>query len=77
LSSLAGGDWLGGLIALVAFAAAHVPFWGWGPALTVFATGGVLTLLYVWKRDLPANIIAHVASNVMALAILPLLSRLR
>ncbi|GJD21171.1 hypothetical protein RIVM261_061270 [Rivularia sp. IAM M-261] len=34
LSSLTGNYWIGSILALVAFGLAHVPIWGWFPALT-------------------------------------------
>ena len=58
---------LGGLLSVVVFAVAHVSFWGPGPALTTFITGGVATAFYVWRRDLLANVIAHVVTDAVGL----------
>jgi len=71
LAVLTGSDRAAAACVIVAFAAAHVPFWGWGAALTLLATGGVLTVFYVWRRDLLANIIAHVVVDLVGLAIVP------
>jgi membrane protease YdiL (CAAX protease family) len=38
LSSLAGSYWIGGSLAVLAFGLAHVPLWGWSPALTTLAS---------------------------------------
>jgi uncharacterized protein len=46
-------------ISVVAFAAAH--FAGWGLVQLIPVAGGalILALLYVWRRDLPSNMLAH------------------
>lgn len=67
LSLLLGRRWLGALLALVAFALAHAPFWGAGWVVATFLVGGVLTLLYLWKRDLVANMMAHALTGVVQL----------
>jgi len=72
LASLTGSYWLGGLIAAVMFGVAHIPNWGLGPALVSdFAFGVVMTLFYLWRRDLLANIIAHVTLLTVELLLLP------
>jgi membrane protease YdiL (CAAX protease family) len=47
------------IISVLAFAAAHLR--GWGPSqLVPVAIGGVaLGVLYLWRRNLPANVLAH------------------
>ena len=74
LASLTGSYWLGGLISVLVFGLAHVPLWGWGPAATTVLSGGVLTLCYVWTKDLNANIIAHVATDFVGIVLMPLLA---
>jgi len=58
LQSLGLGRWVAAIIPLVVFSVAH---WTGGATniLAAAALGGVLTLFYVWRRDLVANIIAH------------------
>jgi membrane protease YdiL (CAAX protease family) len=61
---ITGSYWLAGLIPLSVFGLAHIPMWGWGPALTTPLSGGVLTLVYIWRQDLAVNIIAHVLTDL-------------
>ncbi len=77
LAALTGSLWLGGLVVLLFYGLAHVPMWGWGPALTTLASGGILTLFYVWRHDLPANIIAHVVTDFVGIVLGPLYARAR
>lgn len=72
LASLTGSYWIGGFVSVLVFGIAHVPLWGWGPALTTVLSGGVLTLFYVWTKDLDANIIAHVATDFVGIVLMPL-----
>jgi membrane protease YdiL (CAAX protease family) len=71
LASLTGSHWMGGLIASVAFGAAHIPGWGIGPALVFLIDGAAATLFYVWRRDLTALVIAHVVGDTIGLVVLP------
>jgi membrane protease YdiL (CAAX protease family) len=66
LASLTGRYWLAGSIAALAFGLAHVPGWG-AYAVVDFVFGIMATLFYLWKRDLLANIIAHVAGLAVGL----------
>ncbi|MBV8656727.1 MAG: CPBP family intramembrane metalloprotease [Burkholderiales bacterium] len=47
------------LIPLVIFAGAHVGPWGWGHLLVAGFGGAVLTLQYLWRRNLLANMLTH------------------
>jgi len=71
LSELTGSSWLGSLIALSAFAWMHYPLWGVGPVLTFYITGGFLTLLYLWRRDLVLNILCHILVDCVGLILSP------
>lgn len=46
-------------ISVLAFTAAHFSGWGLVQLIPVFGAAVVFALLYVWKRDLPANMLAH------------------
>jgi len=70
-----GNYWWAGLLALTAFSVVHVPFWGWGPVLGMSISGIPLLVFYIWKRDLLACIIAHVATDAVGLIILPPVAR--
>ena len=68
LSELTGHRvWLGALLSLLSFALAHWPFWGLGSVVFTFIGGSCLTLLYVWKRDLGANMLAHTLTAIVQL----------
>jgi membrane protease YdiL (CAAX protease family) len=58
-----------------AFAALHLPLWGWGPSLAFFVGGIATTAFFVWRRDLWAMILAHIAIDTWALVIAPAGSR--
>jgi membrane protease YdiL (CAAX protease family) len=69
LATLTSRRWLGALLAVIAFALAHVPMWGWGFALTAdLPFGIVMTLSYLWRRDLLANGLAHSTGLVITLS---------
>ncbi|MBS0471674.1 MAG: CPBP family intramembrane metalloprotease [Proteobacteria bacterium] len=59
LAELTGSRWLAGAITLAVFAYAHITFWGWTQIIIAGAAGLVLTMLYLWRRDLGSNIVAH------------------
>jgi len=60
---LSGSTVLAVIVSVAVFACAHLR--GWGPVhlMAVGAGGAVLALLYVWRRDLPSNILAHFLSD--------------
>ncbi|WP_165191688.1 CPBP family intramembrane glutamic endopeptidase [Caulobacter soli] len=47
------------LVTWAAFTIAHVGAWGWAHLVVAGFGGAVLTALYVWRRNLTANILAH------------------
>jgi membrane protease YdiL (CAAX protease family) len=59
IEELTGRRWLAALLSVAAFTYAHLA--GWGAAqLIVAAFGGVvLTALYLWRRNLWVNMLAH------------------
>jgi membrane protease YdiL (CAAX protease family) len=68
LASLMGNYLLAGLTVVIAFGLAHIPFWGIGPALGAdLPFGLVMTMFYLWRRDLVANCIAHSLALVVSL----------
>jgi len=71
LAAITGSFGIAGAVSLLAFAAAHVPMWGWGPALTTLVSGAVATLVYVWRRDVVALIVAHTAADLYGIVIAP------
>jgi membrane protease YdiL (CAAX protease family) len=71
LAAMTRSYWAAAALSLSAFAIAHVPLWGWGPALTTVIPGAIATLVYVWRRDVVALIIAHVVADLYAIVIAP------
>ncbi len=73
LTALVGRRWIAALVAILAFALAHAPFWGLaGVGVPLF--GGIFfTALYMWRRDLTMCMTAHAFIDVVSLVILPML----
>jgi membrane protease YdiL (CAAX protease family) len=68
LGTVTGRRWLGATLAMMAFALAHIPAWGAALALTSdLSFGVIMTLSYLWRRDLLANILAHSTGLVVAM----------
>lgn len=59
LQELTGSRWIAGLVTLALFSFGHLSYWGWTQIIVAGAAGLVLTLQYIWRRDLGANIITH------------------
>ena len=66
LTALTGRAWLAGGISLLAFGLAHLPLWGIGVSLTTLVSGGILTLLYIWRRDVSFLMLAHALTDLYA-----------
>lgn len=59
LSELTGSRKIAACISCAIFMLDHVPTWGW-QHLAIAGVGGIaLTLLYLWRRNLWVNILAH------------------
>jgi membrane protease YdiL (CAAX protease family) len=71
LTRLTGHAWLAGTIAVAVFALLHLPHWGVGPVLAYFVAIGVGTSFFAWRRDLLANIVAHVIVDGMGFVVMP------
>jgi uncharacterized protein len=72
LSAMCGSRALGAAAATIAFGLAHVPYWGVRFSLAADLPFGIMmTLLYLWRRDLAANALAHAAALVVGLLSLP------
>ncbi len=59
VSELTGSRLLAGFVTLAVFTYAHLAYWGWVQLLAAGGAGLVLTILYLWRRDLWSNILAH------------------
>lgn len=73
LTQLTGRRWLASLIAVSAFTVLHLFGWDWIHVLTVVLPGGImLTLFYLWQRNLALNVMIHGIMNA-PLLLVPLL----
>jgi len=70
LSEITGRRWLAAVLSFAAFTLAHLSHWGWAHLLIAGFGGLVLTGLYLWRRDLFANMIA---GHVIILALIGLI----
>lgn len=59
MTELTGSRWIGALLPVFVFGAAHASFWGVAHAIIAGFTGLWLSLLYLWRRNLWTNITAH------------------
>lgn len=59
VQQLTGSTVLAVVVSVAAFSYAHLAGWGVVHLIPVAAGGLVLAMLYVWRRDLPSNILAH------------------
>lgn len=73
LTQLTGRRWLASLISLSAFTVLHLFGWDWIHVLTAVLPGGaMLTLFYLWRRNLALNVMIHAIMNA-PLLLVPLL----
>lgn len=71
---LSGSRWAGALVPIAIFSLAHVPFWGVAYLLVVLPGAVVLTCLYLWRRDLTVNMVAHFLADCVGIVIVPMVS---
>jgi uncharacterized protein len=57
--------WLAALISLAAFTLAHLSGWGWAHLMIAGFGGLVLTALYLLRRDLASNMVAHFLTDAV------------
>jgi uncharacterized protein len=65
LTELARLRWLAALVSLTAFTLAHLSGWGWAHLMIAAFGGTVLTGLYLFRRDLSSNMIAHFLTDAV------------
>jgi CAAX protease family protein len=76
IASLTGSWPVGALVSWAAFSLGHIDRYGWSPGLLIPAiAGGALTLLYLWRRSLPACILMHALIDGGSLLLAPMLMR--
>jgi membrane protease YdiL (CAAX protease family) len=59
LQELTGSRALAGVVTCTVFTVDHIGFWGWHHIFIAGLAGAVLTILYLWRRNLWVNMIAH------------------
>ncbi len=62
---LTGSTVLAIAVSVAAFTGAHFAGWGLVHLIPVFGAATVFALLYVWRRDLPSNMLAHFLTDGM------------
>lgn len=59
--------WLAAVVSLATFTYAHLGYWGWNHLFVAGFGGLVLTGLYLWRRDLASNMVAHFLTDGIGL----------
>ena len=65
LTDILGSRWGAAAISFAAFTVEHLGYWGWAHLMIAGFGGLILTGLYLWRRDLGANIIAHLLTDAI------------
>ena len=60
LREVTGSLLLASAAALFLDLALHIPFWGWKHAILIFPAQTLFVLMYLWRRNISACIIAHI-----------------
>jgi membrane protease YdiL (CAAX protease family) len=72
LAALIGKRRLAALVSLVCFTVAHIGRYGLSPALLMPAIGGaVLTIVYLWRRNLPVCMLMHAIVDGIGIIVVP------
>lgn len=59
LEELSGSRALAGVVTCAVFTLDHISFWGWHHIFIAGSAGAALTVLYLWRRNIWVNTIAH------------------
>lgn len=59
--------WIGAVVSLVVFAVMHLSVWGWSQVFFAAIPGLVLTLFFLWKRNLTVVVIGHFLTDLIGL----------
>jgi uncharacterized protein len=66
IEELSGSRIVAVVVSCAVFTLAHVSRWGWSHELIVAVGGLAFSLLYLWRRNLWANIIVHFIADAMS-----------
>lgn len=72
LKAATGSTAIAMVIPFSVFVVLHLPSWGVAHLLFVSLAAALLTLAFVWRRNLWANIVAHIVADSVPLLFLPL-----
>lgn len=72
LTTLTGRLGLSAFIAYVVFVLLHIPFWGLGVTIQIGVWRGIVTVLYVKRRNLAACMLMHILNDAYAFILLPM-----
>jgi membrane protease YdiL (CAAX protease family) len=64
---LTGNRWIAAILTWAAFTFAHLSHWGWAHLMVAGGAAVILTALYLWRRDLICNILAHWTTDAVGL----------
>jgi membrane protease YdiL (CAAX protease family) len=73
LASWLGNKWWAGALTAAIFTVAHLPAVGLAHLTPILIVSVLITLLYLWRRDLVVNIVAHVTIDGIGLLLVPVL----
>lgn len=59
IEQLTGNRSIAGIVSCLVFTLDHIGFWGWHHVFIAGLAGAILTLLYLWRRNLWVNMLAH------------------
>ena len=71
LTPLLRSKWLAAAVTVLCFAFAHTPAVGFNHVLPVLIVSIPITLLYLWRRDLVLNMVAHATVDAISLLVVP------
>lgn len=67
LTIASGSQWIGAIGSIALFALVHLSGWGWSQVAFAAVPGAVLTLFFLWKRDLGVCMIGHFLIDAIGL----------
>jgi CAAX protease family protein len=74
LATILGSKWLAGCVTVLCFVLAHIPAVGLNHILPVLIVSIFVTLLYLWRRDLVLNMVAHATVDAISILVVPAVS---
>lgn len=67
LERVTGRTWMGALASLILFACGHLSAWGPAGVVRNLVWGAFVTVLYVWRRNLPICMMMHFMQNAFSI----------